>query len=204
MLDTVQTQSGAKTMTMDPSTHELFLVTANARRGKSGVKSKGEITPGTFTMLRFAPGAGERRLRAATTPASLVVLIAIDQMRPDYFERWRSQLTGGSGRIRAHGRILPERTRESCEYRDGARPFDDALGTRAHTHRRRQQRSRCSGSALAIDQRERARRIAAPFSRHDALRLDAVRDPRSRVLSVSRKDRGAILPVGRAKGSVFW
>ena len=30
------------------------------------------------------------------------------------------------------------------------------------------------------------------------------KDPRTRVLSVSRKDRGAILPVGRSKQSVFW
>jgi hypothetical protein len=30
------------------------------------------------------------------------------------------------------------------------------------------------------------------------------RDPRSRALSISRKDRGAILPLGRAKQSVFW
>jgi predicted AlkP superfamily pyrophosphatase or phosphodiesterase len=31
-----------------------------------------------------------------------------------------------------------------------------------------------------------------------------MKDPRSRALSVSRKDRGAILPVGRSKQSVFW
>jgi hypothetical protein len=30
------------------------------------------------------------------------------------------------------------------------------------------------------------------------------KDRRSRALSVSRKDRGAILPIGRAKESVFW
>jgi arylsulfatase A-like enzyme len=30
------------------------------------------------------------------------------------------------------------------------------------------------------------------------------RDPRSRALSVSRKDRGAILPLGRARQSVYW
>src|SRR4029077_11609804 len=30
------------------------------------------------------------------------------------------------------------------------------------------------------------------------------RDPKARVLSVSRKDRGAILPVGRARGDVYW
>jgi hypothetical protein len=31
-----------------------------------------------------------------------------------------------------------------------------------------------------------------------------IADPRSRALSVSRKDRGAILPMGRAKQQVFW
>ena len=31
-----------------------------------------------------------------------------------------------------------------------------------------------------------------------------MRRPGVRVLSVSRKDRGAILPVGRAKGDVYW
>ncbi|MGH7615670.1 MAG: alkaline phosphatase family protein, partial [Gemmatimonadaceae bacterium] len=30
------------------------------------------------------------------------------------------------------------------------------------------------------------------------------KDPRSRALSISRKDRGAILPIGRSKQSVFW
>jgi hypothetical protein len=30
------------------------------------------------------------------------------------------------------------------------------------------------------------------------------RDSKARVLSVSRKDRGAILPIGRAKGDVYW
>jgi hypothetical protein len=32
----------------------------------------------------------------------------------------------------------------------------------------------------------------------------AARDSKVRVLSVSRKDRGAILPIGRAKGNVYW
>src|SRR5262249_39629152 len=31
-----------------------------------------------------------------------------------------------------------------------------------------------------------------------------MRDSNARVLSVSRKDRGAILPIGRAKGDVYW
>jgi hypothetical protein len=30
------------------------------------------------------------------------------------------------------------------------------------------------------------------------------KDSRSRALSISRKDRGAILPIGRSRSSIFW
>ena len=47
---------------------------------------------------------------------------------------------------------------------------------------------------------------ASPFRFRGTTLIDWLRakDPRSRALSVSRKDRGAILPMGRAKQSVFW
>ena len=63
---------------------------------------------------------------------------------------------------------------------------------------------RRSGPADAADRRERHRRVAAPVQRHDAVRLAARARPSARVLSVSRKDRGAILPIGRAKGDIYW
>jgi hypothetical protein len=47
---------------------------------------------------------------------------------------------------------------------------------------------------------------ASPFRFRGSTLVDwlRVRDPQSRALSVSVKDRGAILPIGRAKQSVFW
>ena len=40
--------------------------------------------------------------RAAARP-QLVVFITVDQMRPDYFDRWARQLTGGLGRLSRQG-----------------------------------------------------------------------------------------------------
>src|SRR5262249_14781995 len=47
---------------------------------------------------------------------------------------------------------------------------------------------------------------ASPFRFRGSTLIDWLRekDTRSRALSVSRKDRGAILPLGRAKESVYW
>jgi predicted AlkP superfamily pyrophosphatase or phosphodiesterase len=47
---------------------------------------------------------------------------------------------------------------------------------------------------------------ASPYRFRGSTLIDwmRVRDPRSRALSISRKDRGAILPLGRAKQNVFW
>ncbi|MFM8909370.1 MAG: alkaline phosphatase family protein, partial [Gemmatimonadota bacterium] len=45
---------------------------------------------------------------------------------------------------------------------------------------------------------------ALPVPRHRPPRLDARGQPRHPILSVSRKDRGAILPVGTVKTHVYW
>src|ERR1051325_9294868 len=45
-------------------------------------------------------------------PPSLVVFIAIDQMRADYFERFAPQLTGGLGRLYRGGAVLTNRSEE--------------------------------------------------------------------------------------------
>ena len=47
---------------------------------------------------------------------------------------------------------------------------------------------------------------ASPFRFQGTTLTDWMRaaDPAMRFLSVSRKDRGAILPIGRSKGDVYW
>jgi hypothetical protein len=134
----------------------------------------------------------------------LVVLITVDQLRPDYLDRFSAQLTGGLGRIR----------RESVFFPNG---LQDHLVT-----------ATAPGHATLLSGREGAHtgivtnRLGVPDStsplvggngagaspkrfRGTAL-LDWLRagDPDTRVLSVSRKDRGAILPVGRGRGDVYW
>src|SRR5438445_12604899 len=38
----------------------------------------------------------------------LIVVITVDQLRPDYFSRWRSQLTGGLAQLANEGAFLTD------------------------------------------------------------------------------------------------
>ena len=201
LLETVKTQAGAKTMAFDPATHDVFLVTAARAKRATG---KGEIVPGTFTMMRYASGTGATSSSRTTSPASLVVFIAIDQMRPDYFERFRSQMTGGFGRIRARSAFFPHGL-ENHANTETAPGHSTMLSGREPTHT-----GIVSNDRGVPDPTATLVGAAGPgasprrFLGTTLYDWMLAKDPRSRVLSVSRKDRGAILPVGRANGSVFW
>jgi predicted AlkP superfamily pyrophosphatase or phosphodiesterase len=202
MLDVLKSQSGAKTMTFDPMSHDLFLVTASRVQSKG---KKGPILPGTFTLLHFAPGSARTSsARDAAPPTSLVVLIAIDQMRPDYFERWRAQLTGGLGRIRARSTFFPNGL-ENHANTETAPGHSTMLSGREPTHTGivSNDRGVPDPTATLIGSTGPG---ASPRRFVGTTLFDwmLAKNPKSRVLSVSRKDRGAILPVGRAMGSVFW
>lgn len=144
---------------------------------------------------------------AAQAPAvrpSLVVFITVDQMRADYFPRFASQLTGGLGRL----------------YRGGA-VFTNAFQDHAITETAPGHSVTLSGrfprsTGIVMNTRgvpdSQAVLIggvgdgASPFRFQGSSLIDWMRidDWRSRALSVSRKDRGAILPLGRAHQSAFW
>jgi predicted AlkP superfamily pyrophosphatase or phosphodiesterase len=140
---------------------------------------------------------------AAAAP-QLLVFITVDQMRPDYFSRFEPQLTGGLARL----------------YRGGAF-YTNAFHDHAITET-------APGHSVTMSGRfprstgilENSRGVedpkspviggggpgASPFRFRGTALIDWLKqkDARSRALSVSRKDRGAILPLGRAKESVFW
>lgn len=150
------------------------------------------------------PGGSATEHAAATPPLRLVVVVTVDQMRYDYLERFGGQFTGGFARLLRGGALFtnafqdhansatapghattlsgrePYRTGivlNSIGVGDAGSPLVDADGPGASPRRFR-------GSTLI-----------------DWMRA---RDRRSRALSVSRKDRGAILPVGRARENVYW
>lgn len=141
--------------------------------------------------------------RRTATP-TLVVHITVDQMRADYLDRFRRHITHGLARLErggawfsnahhehalaetapGHATVLSGRVPASTGIvsnnegvADTAYPLLEVRGPGASPHRFR-------GTVL-----------------YDWMRR---RWPASRFLSVSRKDRSAILPMGRNRGPVYW
>lgn len=133
-----------------------------------------------------------------------MVLVTIDQLRADYLSRWSPQWTGGFHRLLTEGasfqngrqdHALTETAPGHATLLSGRDPASTGIimnrlgvpdsgvtllggsGTGASPHR-------FQGSTLA------------DWMQHA--------DSGLRVLSVARKDRSAILPVGRARWPVFW
>lgn len=136
---------------------------------------------------------------------ALAVLIVVDQMRPDYFTRYGAQFTGGFRRV-LDGATL---------YLDGRQ--DHAMTETAPGHATLLSgRQPSSTGIVSNDWGVNDARFpliaggvgdpASPLRFVGSTLYDwmLARDPATRVFSVSRKDRGAILPVGRAKRDVYW
>ncbi len=134
----------------------------------------------------------------------LVVLIAVDQMRGDYLDRWGSQLTGGLGWIRSHSAYFPN-GRQDHATTETAPGHATMLSGRepVHTEIVTNNRGVPDATAPLVDATGPG---ASPRRFRGTTLVDwmLAHDSTVRVLSVSRKDRGAILPIGRARESVFW
>ena len=149
------------------------------------------------SLLRCSRSAPRAAPRSQRRPhPSLVVLVTIDQFRADYLERFGPQLTGGLARLMRGGAWFTDAHHDHAitETAPGhatllCRPLPALDRHHDEQHRR-------AGRARAADRRRRrTRRVAAAVQRYDARRLAARRrSPQSRALSVSMKDRAAILP----------
>ncbi len=168
------------------------------------------ILPFLLSLSLVFPGSAQSQVAREPVPGSeepvptLVVLITVDQLLPDYFKRYDAQLTGGLGRL----------------YRGGA-VFTNAHHDHATTETAPGHASILSGrfprstgivrnSAGVQDQQTPligARGPgASPFRFRGSTLTDWLRSktPATRALSVSGKDRGAILPLGRSRQSAYW
>jgi predicted AlkP superfamily pyrophosphatase or phosphodiesterase len=157
-----------------------------------------------LAALVVPPALSAQYTHAPADRPRLVVFLTIDQMRPDYFDRWASQLTGGLARLSRQGAFFTNAFQDHgvTETAPGhsvtmSGRFPRSTGILRNT----------AGvedpQAPLLTSRDLP---ASPYRFRGTVLFDWIRsrDAGARALSISRKDRGAILPLGRAKQSVFW
>ena len=143
------------------------------------------------------------RPQAPTAPR-LVVIITVDQLRADYLERFRSQFTGGFARLLRQGAVFTD------AYQDHAvtetAPGHATVGSGRNPWSTGIIRNDEGAPDSTMPLLGAAGPGASPRRFRGTALFDwiAARYPSARALSASYKDRGAILPVGRARQQVYW
>ena len=159
-------------------------------------------------LLSCACTARAQQRPAALSPSgarpTLVVFITVDQFGSDYFERYGGNLTGGLRRLRDEG-ALWMRGLQDHAITETAPGHASTLSGRFPVHTGIASNSQGVNTldAPLIGSEDIG---ASPFRFRGTTLFDWMRaaNPATRVLSVSRKDRGAILPIGRSKADVYW
>ena len=134
----------------------------------------------------------------------LVLFITIDAMRPDYLSRFEPQLTGGLGKLYRGGAVFTNAFQDHA-ITETAPGHSETMSGRFPVH------NGITANAAGVNDTtvtliDAPGPGASPFRFRGTTLTDwlIAKDPRTRVLSVSRKDRAAILPIGRSKQPVFW
>lgn len=134
----------------------------------------------------------------------LVVMVVVDQMRPDYFTRFGAQFTGGLKRINDAGTLFID-GRQDHAMTETAPGHSTILSGRVPAH------TGILANSLGVNDPSYPA-VGGPGVGASPLRFRGTtlydwmvaHDSGTRVFSVSRKDRGAILPTGRARRDVYW
>jgi predicted AlkP superfamily pyrophosphatase or phosphodiesterase len=163
--------------------------------------TKNILPPIMLALLIAAP------VRSQTPDAStpkLVLFITIDAMRPDYFSRFEPQLTGGLGRLYRGGAVFTNAFQDHA-ITETAPGHSETMSGRFPVHNGITANS-AGVNDTTVTLIDAPGWGASPFRFRGTTLTDwlIAKDPRTRVLSVSRKDRAAILPIGRSKQPVFW
>lgn len=161
-----------------------------------------------FALFLVAACASAQTAPRAATPSApaLVVMITVDQMRADYFNRFERQLSGGLKRLRIGGAFFINGYQDHA-ITETAPGHASTLSGRFPVHTGIVMNSQGvngvpDGQVLG----GRPNESASPARFRGTTLTDWMRavNPATRWLSVSRKDRGAILPLGKNKGNVYW
>ncbi|HXY29348.1 MAG TPA: alkaline phosphatase family protein [Gemmatimonadaceae bacterium] len=153
-------------------------------------------------------GAQARPLPAQDKVPRFVVFITIDQFRADYLDRFKDQFTGGLARLLRGGAVFTNGFQDHATT-ETAPGHASTLSGRfpEHTGIVRNSAGVLDPQAPLVGTIPGATLAgASPYRFRGGTLIDWIRmkDWRSRALSVSRKDRAAILPLGRAHQSVYW
>lgn len=162
-------------------------------------------------LLSVTTGAGhvqaQSRPPVSSTAAgpSLVVFLTIDQMRAEYLDRFAAQFTGGLKRLKTEGAVFTTAMHDHA-ITETAPGHATVMSGRFPVHTRITHNTsgvNTSDAPLIAGAKGDG---ASPFRFKGTTVTDwmRARNPSMRFLSVSRKDRGAILPIGRTKGDVYW
>lgn len=162
-------------------------------------------------LLVFCPGLGARaqssgaEKSAGTAPPSLIVLVTIDQFRGDYLDRFGPQLHGGLGRLMRSGAWFTNAHQDHA-ITETAPGHASLLSGRFPRSTGITSNDVGVGDASAPLVEIPNADGASPARFQGTTLVDWLRgkDARSRTLSVSMKDRAAILPVGRSRADVYW
>ena len=152
---------------------------------------------------------------SGTARPRLVLVVAVDQMRADYLERFRPLFTGGLKRLAESGAVFTNAMyRHACNETgpghsvllSGRSPRSSGIvGNVWYDRTLRQRVNVVDDPAVRLVGSNRGR-AASPayfnaFTVGDVLKVSS---PASRVVGVSFKDRSAILPAGRRADGAYW
>ena len=155
-----------------------------------------------LTALATPPVPAQRSSAARPT---LVIFFTIDQMRADYIARFQPQLTGGLKRLTVGGAFFAHGFQDHA-ITETAPGHATTLSGRFPVHTGITANAQGVNTASAPLLGGATETGASPFRFQGTTLVDwlLAANPSTRFLSVSRKDRGAILPIGRSKGDVYW
>lgn len=139
------------------------------------------------------------------TAPRLVVLLVVDQLRPDQLLRYRAEWTGGFKRLLEEGVFYPDGRQDHAITQTGPGHATVLSGRfPAHTGIVTNDLGVPDSLAPLIDDPKAVGASPRRFQGSALLDWMIASDSTTRMLSVAMKNRSAILPIGRARGEVYW
>jgi hypothetical protein len=156
-------------------------------------------------LLLSAPALQAQQPQHAVQPPDLVVVITVDQLRGDYMERFAANLTGGLQRFRDDGAYFPNAEQDHANT-STAPGHSTILSGRVPASTNILSNDLGVPDAAAPLVGATGGWGASPHRFRGSTLYDWMRatERGTTALSVARKDRGAILPIGTARAHVYW